>query len=970
MGLFTSMTAKSSEQTLKKSLTIEKVKRMYGRPSSFIDRLPWVEAQQDSNTILLDDGRSVGTVFEVTPVATEGRSEEWLKQVRDRIADTIADVFPEDERSPWILQTYAYDDDQVSEFISALRAYPEAHAQGTQFTQSWLDTMEHHLEGISKEGGLFYDQQVTDGPWGGKMRRIKLCLYRRLDKKWRSEQGMTPEEEINVISDKLEAQMRDAGVRIRRCHAREFYTWMLAWFNPKPSMTNGHRKSFYQLASFPQSDELPWGDDFAESMFFELPQSNAETNTWFFDGLHHQVIRVNKLRRAPKIGALTGEVKGTGDKALCLMDKLPPGTVLATTTVITPQSDVEAKIDRIAAKSKGESSEATYARLDCETAKGLMAHKHKIYQSSMAVYIRAGDVKGLRDAYNAVRAQLLAAQLSPYDSLSDPVGLDAYTLNLPMVYEPSMDRHFKMLRPCWNSHLASLSGLLGRNRGTDHIGCLMYNRGGEMLPFDPWSDDRKKNAHGIILGPTGSGKSALITYWSSQIMAMHRPRMIIVEAGNSFGLLADYFASQGLSVNKVSIKPGSGISLAPFQDVQKLLLAQAQGHSEITNISEVDVKRWIAHVLTEEGCHTPYADLEEDERERVRNKATLAAMAESTIDDEPRLDEELDDDGRDILGEAEIICKLMITGGEAQELNRLRRSDRRLIRDAILLGGRLALEAERSTRVEDVADGFMSIYHDSTLPAETRDKAYEMGQALRLFTDGFEGEVFNGEAEPWPDVDVTVLDLATFARDGYQAQLAIAYTSIMQNANNLAERFQHSGRQLVMLTDEAHLITTNPLLSGFVVKVVKMWRKLGAWWWAATQNVADFPNEAEKMLNMVEWWVALVMPPEEVEQIARFRQLTPGQKSLMLSATKEPRKYTEGVVLSDGVEALFRNVPPSLFLSLAGTESSEKTERAEIMREFGISEVEAAEFIARQIDYARGIGPQPEKPISRIQKSA
>jgi hypothetical protein len=112
------------------------------------------------------------------------------------------------------------------------------------------------------------------------------------------------------------------------------------------------------------------------------------------------------------------------------------------------------------------------------------------------------------------------------------------------------------------------------------------------------------------------------------------------------------------------------------------------------------------------------------------------------------------------------------------------------------------------------------------------------------------------------------------------------------------------------------------------------------------------------------------MPPEEVEQIARFRQLTPGQKSLMLSATKEPRKYTEGVVLSDGVEALFRNVPPSLFLSLAGTESSEKAERAEIMREFGISEVEAAEFIAKQIDHARGIGPQPEHPISRIKKSA
>ena len=30
---------------------------------------------------------------------------------------------------------------------------------------------------------------------------------------------------------------------------------------------------------------------------------------------------------------------------------------------------------------------------------------------------------------------------------------------------------------------------------------------------------------------------------------------------------------------------------------------------------------------------------------------------------------------------------------------------------------------------------------------------------------------------------------------------------------------------------------TNPLLSPYVVKITKMWRKLGAWFWLATQNI-------------------------------------------------------------------------------------------------------------------------------------
>jgi hypothetical protein len=129
--------------------------------------------------------------------------------------------------------------------------------------------------------------------------------------------------------------------------------------------------------------------------------------------------------------------------------------------------------------------------------------------------------------------------------------------------------------------------------------------------------------------------------------------------------------------------------------------------------------------------------------------------------------------------------------------------------------------------------------------------------------------------------------------------------------------------------------------------------------------MADFPNAAKKMLNMIEWWVCLVMPQDEIEDIARFKNVSEEQKLLMLSARKEPKKYTEGVILSENMEALFRNVPPSIFLSLAGTEKDEKSERAKYMKQFGISEVEAAEYVGKMIDYYRGIAAKPSDPKPR-----
>lgn len=75
---------------------------------------------------------------------------------------------------------------------------------------------------------------------------------------------------------------------------------------------------------------------------------------------------------------------------------------------------------------------------------------------------------------------------------------------------------------------------------------------------------------------------------------------------------------------------------------------------------------------------------------------------------------------------------------------------------------------------------------------------------------------------------------------------------------------------------------------------------------------------------------------------------------MLLSANKAKHCYTEGVVLASRIEALFRAVPPSLYLALGMTEKEEKAQRRALMNEYGISELGAAKRVARQMDELRG----------------
>lgn len=895
-----------SEET---PVTTSAAKRLYDRPPSFTDLMPWVEYDPNSRTFLLEDGVSVGVLFEIFPVGTEARTPQFMTQLRDAIQTSLTDAIPEEDEAHWILQVYVQDEPSLKDFQKEVVDYAQPCAKDTAFTRHFQDTFSQHLTRITRPGGLFEDTAVTGTQWRGQVRRVRATLYRRLKLKGKIPPAIEVEEAMNDVATKWVASLASAGIRVQRGTGKDFYEWMLKWFNPKPVIADGDPDKLLEVAPYPGDEDLPFGYDLAERLTLTMPRSDNESSTWWFDGLPHTIVTIQGLRRAPEVGHMTAE-RQAGDHVFSLFDRLPEHTVMVLTLTIKPQDFTRNHIAQVKRAAVGDSAEVQLTREDAERVERKMAQGNKLYPVNIAFYVRGDNPRTLRANVNQLNAILLPNGLQPILQEADLLTLDSYIRNLPMAYDVSMDKSSRRSRLVFSSHIANLLPMYGRSKGTGHPGLVFFNRGAEPLVFDPLHrDDRKKNAHMLILGPTGAGKSALLVYLLQQMVAVYRPRIFIIEAGGSFSLLGQHFQAHGVSVNQVTLNPNVDVSLPPFADALRML----------------------------------------DKERRVH----LAKDPDDLIDD----DDEVEDEGggRDILGEMEIAARIMITGGDEREDARMSRADRLLIRNAIFLAAKTVKESGRDQVItEDVVTALHEIGQDQKLSDHRRNRAIEMGDGMALFCSGLAGHFFNRPGTRWPEVDVTILEMGILAREGYEDQLIVAYISMMSHINDLVERHQHDSRPTLVVTDEGHIITTNPLLARYVVKITKMWRKLGAWFWIATQNLEDFPDASRKMLNMMEWWLCLVMPKEEVEQIARFKDLTDVQRSLLLSARKEPGKYVEGVVLSDNLEALFRNVPPPLSLALAMTEKHEKAERAAIMREQNCSELEAVYVTAERIAANRG----------------
>ena len=82
-----------------------------------------MEYLPDSGSFLLEDGVSLGALFELTPVGSEARTPAFMRALRDAIQTAIAEAIPELDEAPWVLQFYVQDDPSLAELVEGIGRY-------------------------------------------------------------------------------------------------------------------------------------------------------------------------------------------------------------------------------------------------------------------------------------------------------------------------------------------------------------------------------------------------------------------------------------------------------------------------------------------------------------------------------------------------------------------------------------------------------------------------------------------------------------------------------------------------------------------------------------------------------------------------------------------------------------------------------------------------------------------------------
>jgi conjugative transfer ATPase len=864
---------------------------------SFLSFVPFRWYEPASQQFICADRRRRGFVFELIPADVEGRNDEIIHDMADKLT-TALQAIPGKEPA-WVLQIYMQDE-PVAAQVHRLRAYMNEHQpkdnmraqEATEdlplhpYSEAWLDIMDDHLKLTSREQGIFQDDLVGGTAWRARARTVRCVLTKAPGAK-------VEPEELNGVLERFRQTLVEGGVKINLLSGDDLREWLLPWYTGDgPEAYRWMEKNPY-----PSDDEaagaLPPTWDLGEACLRGRLSYPDESNfCWRHGDRFNRLVTLQPLRHKPRAGVWTRETTGGQSSPF---DRLPDGAILAMTIVFDAQDLVDERIAKLLAVSIGDGADASLTSTECKQAQNWIAKGHRLVSMCAGVYLASPSMEDLEVNTNKAVAACSAAGFDAIEPGDDLLSIDTYVRMLPFSWNPKVDRKFiRRGRLQWDSHLSRIVPFLGRGTGTGNPGIFAFNRIGVPMTFDPLNGrDRSKNAHMLVLGPTGSGKTATLVSMLMHIMAVHRPRLFLITALPTFGLLGAWFRRHGFSVSHKYISPSENISLPPFSDI---------------------------HLLA---------------------------------DDQDTTDENYE---RDILGEAVLAAKLMITGGRQQDEDDLKQEHLSMIGSAIVQSARKAAAEKRQAITGDVVKAFRDLAQpgggDFT-PAQ-RERMLSMALAMDKYTQSWDGKLFNRPGDNWPDVDVTIVELGTLARIGYEGQLALAMTGLMGRINDRVEHNQYTGRSTITLIDEAHLLIQNPLVGPYINKISAMWRTFGGWLWIATQNLRQIPETSKQLLNQPEWWLALSSDEDEVKEISKFKDLSPEEMALLKQARKEPGKYVEGVVMSKKLLSLFRNVPPALALAIAQTEQEEKRARREIMEEMGLTEeLDAALEVARGIEARR-----------------
>jgi len=936
---------------MKKAKSIKKsdIDRQYQQYPSISDKLPWIEWSDNCNTVLLEDGRSVGALLEVRDIATEAKPEKFIEKIHRSITKMFSTVVPLEDENPWVLQIYIQDDLTLNGLYKRLLEYVQDRGMSNdQFTCHYLSIVKRHFKSMCREDGMFIDP-LSGLPFRAKTRRIRIAVYRRYSFA-KKESEIDILEELETTVKKLISQLQQIGLKVRRLKGKHFYDWLVRWFNPKPSKTDGDVDLLLKKFPYPDSniERKPFGWNFTQNIFYGSVDSCDEG--WEFDGIKHKVLIFKDLNESVDIGVISRERNfGEGSK-YALFDKFPPGSIYTIQIIFESKEHVKKHLQDLEKAAVGRGIIVGEITKNIERAYAEMENGNMLFRTVEAIYFRGNTDRELRDCETDITSLLNNSGLDVVATNQEIYPVDTYLRFLPFNFNYEFDKkHTYRSTYKYADDVVRLLPIYGRSRG-DGVNPLFinFNRGGEPFIFDPLNKRFKmSNSHMAVIGTTGAGKSVLMNSVILPFSAIYNPRIVAVEVGGSFDLTAKYLKEHGRSVRAIKFDRTQPLAVNPYAEAYKAL-KQIEREEALLSQEAINKKPFAKGVEEEIiSKHT------EKLSEEVRGQHDLASESEQACDED-----------RDILNEMVLSTRIMITQGNTKEEEKIDLTDMTLLNRALIHAMKRCrdqnvfnndiknnFQKNGQMRVQHVAESF-EILADQESNEKLKVRLKEFAMRLEYYiNDLLRSKFINHESEPLGDYDFLHIDFGFLKEQSYKDLMNIICISMLSKVLALAEDNKNSGRPMILILDEAHVLFKSEMVSTFVTLMAKVARKIGLWLLPCTQNVRDFEGvESKKVLSMIETWLLLSLDAEEIKHVETFKPLTDEMRALVMDVRKYPGIYSEAVLLGKRYSGLFRNVPPRISLSLALTDPDERTARVKLQEEKDMTEMEAVEHIAREME--------------------
>ncbi|WP_305840106.1 TraC family protein [Photobacterium leiognathi] len=366
----------------------------YSVPPSFASKLPWVDIDEQGVTEL-EDGRSIGAFFSVTPVSTEDKQQTSLDNIVSHLTSTLTTLGNRsDEHNPWVIQFFARDIDDVSNIMPALHQQARIH---DDFTTVVLNEDEKHLNVIGREQGIF---SVNNRAWRGRTRQIFMAIYRWLPENAPSKAIIQNRQQLRSLQRFVlnPSAFADHGVTISRASADTVFNWLAPFFNPTQDRhVLSYRKQYSAIDK-----------DYAERLLSSHVTADTDNGLWWFT--HNKKTIANRVVELDSwssehflSGRIFGEVGDNGQEKRVIFDELPIGSLFSMTLVPQSIRAGQARINTIKAASVGNEPDIKACREYCEHIDDLL-NKHTLWRGQIAVYLQGQTVEEIDNQTETLRS--------------------------------------------------------------------------------------------------------------------------------------------------------------------------------------------------------------------------------------------------------------------------------------------------------------------------------------------------------------------------------------------------------------------------------------------------------------------------------------------------------------------------------------------------------------------------------------